>query len=264
MSQQRTSPGESRAAVGADAGGDVLQRELAELRRLSSLKDDLVSLILHDLRNPLAGLLGYLASLDETTRGSAFAGLREDVEGALEAGGKLQDMVSELLQIRLLEEGALSVSPVPVGLRELAASAVASLEGVARERTVRLALVADGRASASLDVKLVRRALENLIANALRYSPRGSTVSVSARLEAGDAVLEVADRGPGIPDGERQSIFGKYSSIEQDGASRGGFGLGLYQVKLAVDAHGGAVSVRDAADGGAIFEMRLPAQRVRP
>ncbi len=237
----------------------LCQRELAELRRLAAFKDDLVSLIVHDLRNPLAGMIGFLSSLEASTTGPAHEPLREDIEGALGSARKLEEVLGELLQIRLLEEGALTPLLARVALRPLLQSAANSLEGVSRERGVLVAIDAASEGDAQMDGKLVRRALENLIANAIRYSPRGATVTVMGRATQREVCFEIADDGPGIPDQFKETVFGKFTSVESErGEARRGFGLGLYQVKLVVDAHGGQVAVHDRATGGAVFEMRLP------
>ena len=235
------------------------QLEIAKLRRLAAFKDDLVSLIVHDLRNPLAGMLGFLSSLDATTQGAQHRDLREDIDGAMAGALKVEGVLSELLQIRLLEEGALKPRLGPHELRHLIQDAARSLEGVSRERGVTIEVTAAQGETGEVDGKLVSRALENLIANALRYSPRGASVGVAARLVSGELCFEVADAGPGIPDEFKQTIFGKFTSVEAErGQARHGFGLGLYQVKLVVDAHGGRILLRDRPGGGAVFEICLP------
>jgi signal transduction histidine kinase len=144
-------------------------------------------------------------------------------------------------------------------LRELARGAIRSLEGAARERSVRLLLDAQAEDEGHLDARLVGRALENLIANALKYSPAGAQVGVSVRQRLDGAVMEVSDAGRGIPDADKAAVFDKFHTLEAGrGEALRGFGLGLYQVKLAVDAHGGRARVRDRAGGGAIFELWFP------
>ncbi|MBI3726175.1 ATP-binding protein, partial [bacterium] len=112
---------------------------------------------------------------------------------------------------------------------------------------------------ALIDRKLARRALENLIANAVKYSPRGQPVDIEARVGERGIEIDVADRGPGIPDELKGTMFEKFGSVEVSrGEARRGYGLGLHLVKLAAEAHGGGVSVRDREGGGSIFRLVLP------
>jgi signal transduction histidine kinase len=111
-----------------------------------------------------------------------------------------------------------------------------------------------------LDGKLVRRAVENLLGNAMKYTPAGRDVSLVVRHLNGSVEIEVADRGPGIPASLRSSMFQKYGSVEaKKGGARKGFGLGLYMVKLVADGHEGAAEVLDRDGGGALFRVRLRA-----
>jgi signal transduction histidine kinase len=124
-------------------------------------------------------------------------------------------------------------------------------------------LIADLRVSA--DRKLVRRAVENLLSNALKYSPSGGVVMAGVHAIGGGVQIEVADRGVGIPDELKNTLFRKFGSVEEArGELRRGHGLGLYLVKLVADAHGGRAIVRDREGGGTTFGLLLPRDQPRP
>jgi len=106
----------------------------------------------------------------------------------------------------------------------------------------------------------VRRAVENLVANGLRYTRSGTGVDICLKRRNGDVEIDVADRGPGIADELKGELFRKYGSIEaRVGQARRGNGLGLYLVRLTTEAHGGSVSALDREGGGTIFRISLPA-----
>ncbi len=237
-----------------------IRRHVAELRRLQALKDDLVALIVHDVRNPLAGVEGYLQLiLRNLDRGPDLAALRDDVGKALEASRRLKEILEDVLRARLLEEGDLTMRRERCSLAEIAREAIETLRGAAAAGGVGVELVAEDEAPALVDRALVRRAIENLLANAIKHSRAGTAVSVAVREHGGDWALEVADRGPGIPDEIKPTLFGKFSSVEaKQGGARRGFGLGLYLVQLVARAHGGNVSADDRAGGGTVFRMTLP------
>ena len=232
-----------------------IREQLDALARLAALKDDLVSLLVHDLRNPLAGLFGWLHVIEA----DAPAGVREDVGAAIEAASRLKEATEDLLQIHAIEAGALALDRAPIELDHVVREAASAVSGAARNRGVTLEL-APTKCRAIADGALLRRALENLVANAIRYAPPGSTVECSARLAHGRCTIEVADRGPGVPDAQKPMLFTKFAAVEPSmRRTRRGFGLGLYLVDLVARAHGGSAVVRDRDGGGTVFAIELPA-----
>jgi two-component system OmpR family sensor kinase len=166
--------------------------------------------------------------------------------------------LEEALQVRLLEDGQLPIRRATVDLGRLLDEAVATLEAVARRKRIEVSTAIEGATTAFLDEKLVRRAIENLLANALKYTPAGKDVSVIVRRLADSVEVDVADRGPGIPADLKRHMFEKFGSVEaKKGGERKGVGLGLYMVKLVAEGHAGAAQVMDRDGGGAVFRVRL-------
>jgi two-component system sensor histidine kinase/response regulator len=234
----------------------LIRKQLQDLARLQTAKDDLVSLLVHDLRSPLSGVIAYLQLLQDEVTGRAASDVKMALQSADAALGRLE----EALQVRLLEEGSLLVRREPVTLPSMVSETVVPMEAMARRKGVLLARSVEGDTVARLDGKLVRRSMENLLTNALKYTPKGGDVSLAVRADESEVAIDVADRGPGIPDDLKGSLFEKFGSVEvKRGGARKGFGLGLYLVKLVAQGHGGAVSVVDRPGGGSIFRMRLAA-----
>jgi signal transduction histidine kinase len=145
------------------------------------------------------------------------------------------------------------------------AEAVTSQTGSARLREVRIAQTAGNpHRCIQADKKLVRRAVENLLSNALKYSPPGTEVTVTLT-EVDDGIeIDISDRGCGVPEAFKSELFKKFGSVEAArGSVRRGFGLGLHLVNLVATAHGGRALVRDREGGGAVFGIFLP-NRVLP
>ena len=233
----------------------LIRLQLKKLAELQQTKDDMVSLMVHDMRSPLAGIIAHLhLALEEIAEGPG----REDVRSALKGADSIRASLDEALQIRLLEEGQLPISRSRVDLETLVGHAAATLEPGARLKHIALSTRVAGDRFAAVDGKLVRRAVENLLANALKYTPGGKDVHVSVRHENGTVDIEVADRGPGIPLDLKATMFQKYGSVEaRRGGPRKGFGLGLYMVKLVADGHQGSAEILDREGGGAVFRLRL-------
>ena len=241
----------------------LIRKQVDELRRLQSLKDDVVSLLVHDLRNPLSGILSTIEIVLESSREAEQA---EELRGALRSAEALREALDETLHVRLMEEHALVARRAPADLAGVVSASVATVEPTARRRRVQLSWTVQGEALAMVDEKLLKRSLENLLSNALKYTAPGTQVDVRVQGEAGNVEIEVADRGPGIPDPLKGALFQRFGSVEaKRGNHRRGIGLGLYLVKLVAEAHQGGVSVHDREGGGAVFRMRLaPPQQVAP
>lgn len=232
---------------------------LAEAQQLHAIKDDFVALLVHDLRNPLAGLLAYLEMLGfESISQSA----RETLEGATAAARRLHDLTGELLQARLLEEGALTAQLAPADLSVVARAAAASVAGLAQGKGIVLDVVPPATPlTVACDAPLLQRALENLLTNALKHAPNGSRVTVRVSTERECATLEIEDEGAGISAEARPLLFSKYGTLAMRSTGRGrGHGLGLYFVGLVMQAHAGVVRVDDGASSGTRIVMSMPRQ----
>jgi signal transduction histidine kinase len=237
----------------------TIRSQLDDLRRLQALKDDLVSLIVHDLRNPLTGIEGYLHMLQRQAQEPEHSALAPGLEKVLRSTAKLRSILEGVLQVRLLEEGKLPLQLEEVDFGELAADAVATVEGAADGREVRFELVVEGKSRARVDQNLARRAVENLLSNALRHTSKGSSIEVLVREAPGGMQVVVGDRGPGVPDELKAELFEKFGSVEaRQGGRRTGFGLGLHLVKLVMEAHAGRVFVTDREGGGTRFGLFFP------
>jgi signal transduction histidine kinase len=233
----------------------VIRAQVDELRRLQSLHDEMVGLLVHDLRNPLAGVH---SNVELALESSTADGQREDLQHALRACEGMRAVLDETLQVRLLEEHSLIARRGRADLGALAAAAAETVQPLARRRGIDLRISVEGDASAELDERLVRRSVENLLSNAVKYSALGKPVSLRVVNRAGLVEIEVSDGGKGIPDALKRVLFQRFGSLEaRRGTEWRGIGLGLYLVKLVAEAHGGDVSVHDAPGGGALFRMRL-------
>jgi two-component system sensor histidine kinase/response regulator len=243
-----------------------IRAQLAEATRLQALKDDLVGLLVHDIRGPLASLESFLgfALKDPAAQGE----LESDLTDAGRAAQRIRTIVEEMLQIQKLEDGEFQLSVANTCVADVAHEVVRDLQGMSRAYGAPLRLRADPSVVIAADPQLVRRAMENLVGNAIKFSAPGQEVEVAIQYDPRGATIEVADRGPGVPDALKKRIFGKYATVEPTvGRARRGFGLGLYFVQLVAQAHGGDVQVHDRENGGSLFHISLPRHddgRLRP
>lgn len=235
----------------------TIRAQVQELRELSALKDDLVQMLVHDLRNPLSAVMSAFNLLQGSGVLTDVEDVR-DLETGMQASRRISALLEELLQVRLLEEGKLRPHRTPTRVDEVVRGAVETLRPAALERGVQLHY--DARAddeTLAVDGPLLQRAIENLLSNAVKYT-RGA-VDVRAAIENGSVRVTVADRGPGIPEPLRLQLFEKFGSLEASrGQQRRGIGLGLYMVRLVAAAHEGTVHVAEREGGGSLFHLDLP------
>lgn len=235
----------------------TIRTQLDELRRLQKLKDDLFTLIVHDIRNPLQGVEGFLQIAREGL--AAAPQVRDDIDRAYRSARRIRELVDSVLEVRMLEHGSMALKRETFLVAEIISEAVGSLEGAAGASGIPLHARVRGPFTIVADRRLARRAIENLIANAVKYTRRGTDVEITAEMRDGRVAIDVADRGPGVPEEFKQLIFEKFSTVEGSrGMERRGFGLGLHLVRLVAQTHGGSTSVRDREGGGAVFTIAFP------
>jgi K+-sensing histidine kinase KdpD len=239
--------------------GLELSHSFERLASLEKLRDDLVHMVVHDMRSPLAVLAGHL----ELLRASAIARLNEeeiqDLSAAERATGVLRRMANELLDVSRLEEGKLPLRREAHDLVALVVTVVNGVGALARKRAIELDLPAT--AAIPCDASLIQRVLENLLSNALKHTSNAENLHVSVAADAQRVRVEVADSGPGVPVEARQSIFEKFTTLERTAqTTQHSAGLGLAFCKLAVEAHGGAIGVEPRSPRGSIFWFELPFQ----
>ena len=219
--------------------------------------------ISHELRSPLARL-GVALGLARQRSGPEANGALDRIE---RESDNLNEMISQLLTLTRLESGTDSRKRTDVDLAELVREVAedADYEARGQNRTVRV--VSSDSCSINGVEELLRSAVENVVRNAVRYTPEGTAVEVALRKQNGNganyAVISVRDRGRGVPEEALEKIFRPFYRTEdaRDRQSGGGTGLGLAITERAVRMHGGSVHAANASDGGLSVEMRLPSPR---
>ena len=239
---------------------EVLQSENEALRQMEQRRQELSELVVHDLRNPLGNLFSALNMLELVLPEAVLEENRELLEIARLSHLRMQDLVDSLLDIAQIEAGR------PLGERE--PTNVASLMG---EVTQLNAFALDKREMTLAqnfpedlppvlaDPNQIRRVITNLIDNAIKYSPKGGPLTITAVRQGSMVEVSVVDAGPGVASEERERIFDRFAQAEAGGIRPRGFGLGLSYCKLAIEAHNGRIWVEPGPEGvGSRFVFTLP------
>ncbi|MBK7060370.1 MAG: DUF4118 domain-containing protein [Rubrivivax sp.] len=237
---------------------EVAQKSTVQIES-ERLRNSLLSAISHDLRTPLAGLVGLADTLVMTP--PALAPVQSEVVTSIRASAlRMNAMVNNLLDMARLEAGALPLRREWQPLEEVVGSALAACAPALRGRPVRVQL-ADGLPLLHLDAALFERVLVNLLENAAKYTPAGSAIVLSASASSSAVTVHVDDFGPGLPAGREAAVFDKFERGSKESATSG-VGLGLAIARAIVLAHQGAIRAenRQQANGveGARFTITLP------
>jgi two-component system, NtrC family, sensor histidine kinase KinB len=231
-------------------------RDIAERAGLDELRNDLTSMLFHDMRSPLGNVISSLQLLNDPP--PADETVRTLITISLRSARRLNNMIDSLLDLRRLEEDRAVIRHVKVSLAALSAEAVEEAQPVAEGKGIILKLnLPLNLPAVEADQDMIRRVISNLLDNAVKYTPAGGSIQLTASVEEGNVRFAIADSGPGIPTEERHRIFDKYSRIERVGAPKG-LGLGLAFCRLAVKAHGGRIWVDSPPEGGAVFQFTIP------
>lgn len=240
-----------------EAHARELERVNEELRRLQQMRDDLTRMIVHDMRTPLTNVLTGLQTIEFAEYDPELT--RELLPEAIHASEDLADMVNNLLDISKMEAGELRPTREKLSAAELVAKALGRVNHLAEKGGIELRTDLEDGLELYADPGLLRRVLVNLLDNAIKFTPAGGSVTVEGRREAGGVRMCVHDTGEGIPEDQLGRLFQKFVQVERkDRRKRPGTGLGLAFVKLAVEAHGGQVSVRSRLGEGSSFCFTIP------
>ncbi|GAB1538925.1 hybrid sensor histidine kinase/response regulator [Scytonema sp. NUACC21] len=233
-----------------------IKQQYDNLQALMKLREDMVNMIVHDLRNPLASIILSNDLLQSANLSPQQQQVKFERIGI--AVQQLQSLIDSLLLMAKLESGRMVLNSIEVDLCALCMSALADIEPLAASKN--LTIVCDlpkPGGFVNVDAAIFRRVIDNLLSNAIKFSPSNSQITLRAEyLEAGGAKVQVSDRGPGVSQELRQSIFEKYNigTLMQEVSQ---IGLGLAFCKMAIEAHHGTITVEDNHPRGTIFTVLI-------
>jgi two-component system sensor histidine kinase KdpD len=231
-----------------------------------TLRNALLSAISHDLRTPLATIVGASSSLVENSR-QLSSGAKEELSRTVyEEAQRMASLANNILDMARLDAGKVSLNLQWYPLEEIVGSVMVRLRRRLEKRAASVDLDPD-LPLLRLDAVLMEQVLVNLLENALKYTPPGTLIEITGRRSDDGKWVEVtvSDRGPGIPEGESEKLFEKFYRVPaQRERAQSGVGLGLAICRAIVQAHGGRIEARNRPDGGAVISFRLPIEEAPP
>lgn len=224
-----------------------------QIQSILALRAEMTNAIIHDLRNPITAILLATSSLQEMDLSPS---IRKKCDRIQSATIRLNNLVEDILILSKLEAGKLTLQPGLIQVPELLNLVIKDMQIIASAKSIELVHTCPDAMILWGDANLLRRAIENLVANAIKFSPPRSAVQVIAEQNAG-IIIRVSDQGVGIPSEKRQTIWERYESGDIS-ATVTSIGLGLSFCKLVVEAHQGRIEITDNSPSGSIFTVYLP------
>jgi signal transduction histidine kinase len=235
-----------------DQADHARRRTYDEIEQLSRLRGEFVSIVSHEFRTPLTGVLGFSEMMrDEDLTVPEMKEYAGDIN---KDARRLTNLINDMLDLDVMESGRLQMHLAPVDLNHIVADAAAQFRSSAAEHPIAL-LLAEGLPMLEGESDRLTQVVTNLLSNAIKYSPSGGAIEVQTRSEGRLVILTVRDRGIGIAAEQLEKIFDRYSRIEADIK---GMGLGLAIVSQIVQLHQGTVWATSEAGEGSVFHVRLP------
>ena len=237
-----------------------LAKQNDRLRDLDQMKDDLIALVSHELRTPLTSIVGYLELVTAPDAADLSDEQRRYLAIVERNAQRLIRVVSDLLLVAQVQAGHLSLLEEDVGLATVAEECVAAVRPTALTRQIELTLVTSGTTRVLGDRQRLAQVLDNLLSNALKFTPEGGSVAVRVTGGSDEVVVTVADTGIGVADSEQDQLFGRFfrTTAAMKSALQG-TGLGLSIARAIVEAHGGEIGVTSRVGEGSTFRVALPA-----
>jgi signal transduction histidine kinase len=242
------------------AMNEALAQANTQLQEVDRMKDVFLSMITHELRTPLTVISGIAEMLGEGIYGALSEGQARQIAQISEQSARLRQLVNDLLDLSKMEAGMMKLRREWLPPRVLVEAVVEQLQPLAQQAGVILVHnVGRDLPEVECDGRRIEQVLANLISNAIKFTPRGGQVSVSAQVEAEALCFCVADTGCGITPEAQRHIFDKFYQVHSHAQAQAkGTGLGLAIVKQLVELHGGQVRLTSAPGAGSRFWFRLP------
>ncbi|MGZ7041447.1 MAG: ATP-binding protein, partial [Thermoanaerobaculia bacterium] len=243
---------------GNQVGAVVMFRDVTERRAIDRLKSEFVSTVSHELRTPLTSIRGALGLLSSGVLGPIAEKGQRMLEIAVSNTDRLVRLINDILDLERMESGKVELTRSQIDANALMIQALEGVQSMGDEAGVRLVVVP---AAAALwgDGDRIIQTLTNLLGNAIKFSPRDTTVTLSGTASDTDFVFCVADQGRGVPSGKLETIFDRFSQVDaSDSRDKGGSGLGLAICMSIVAAHGGRIWAEENDPVGSRFQFTIP------
>lgn len=246
------------AREGDETGCVAVMHDVTRLRKLEEHRKEFVANVSHELKTPLTSIRGYAETLQSGAMTDPEAGARF-VEKILKNASQLQNLVDDILELSTIESGRTAIRKEEVSLEKLLDAFVRDQQQALQAKNITLTVEVEGVPPISADPKSLGQILRNLLDNAVKYTPDGGSVTVTAKRNPQDTTIDVQDTGIGIPERDQPRVFERFFRVDQSRSREiGGTGLGLAIVKHLVQASGWSIRLQSRVNSGTRFTVVIP------
>lgn len=241
------------------------EEDITRQKEVDRMKTEFVSITAHQLKTPMTGIRWNAELLEEKLINKEYKNILQLIKQIKQSNEWLLQLVNELLNITRIESGRITIEPIATDLNKLVLSNLTTHAIHAQKKSISLETQLDSSLEEiSIDESMFAEIFHNLTSNAIKYSPKNSTIIFRTKKESARVIFEVEDHGIGIPKGEEDRVFQKHfrcSNVVEEKID--GTGLGLYFIKLVVEAAGGEISFNSEANKGTIFTVAFPLEGMK-
>jgi signal transduction histidine kinase len=239
---------------------DTLEQNINSLTQVDQLRRELIANVSHDLRSPLTVIQGYIETMQMKHQTMTDAERQHYIAIIASTGKRLSKLVTDLFDLSKLESGQVSINPEPFALQDLLNHATTEFEGLAQKKNIRIQTnYADNLPLAFADVALIQRVIQNLVDNAIKYTPDNGTIDIKLQPKLKQLEVQISNSGDGISEADQVHIFNRYFKTNRQAKGGHGSGLGLAIVKKIIDVHQTNIWVSSAQGASTTFRFVLPA-----
>ena len=241
-----------------------LEETNRQLKELNAMKDEFLSIASHDLRSPLTTIIGFGKTMQTQGSDPLTDWQKRSLEIMTRSAQHLLTLVDDILNVAKMNSGKLALKKTVVSIRDVLKSSITAMTFNAQSKNIAIKCESDfEKLEMAVDRSKMFQLFNNLIGNAIKFSPGGETVSITEKLDGNVYRFEIKDNGPGIPKEQFDNIFEKFTQVGSDyAAQKEGAGLGLMICKKIVEAHGGSIGVDSEPGKGSTFHFTLPVETV--
>lgn len=258
VSGERAAEGRTAELHGISVDVTDLKHAEEEAQRATHVREELLAIVAHDLRNPLTSIRASAGLLERVAGRAGDAGVEKTVRIIARSAERMDHLISDLLDFELIQAERLTVERRPVDASDLIRETVEMFRPAATEKEIQLEGHGAGELVVLGDRERLLQILSNLVGNAVKFTPEGGSVTVRAERSGPDGLFEVSDTGPGIREEEQSRIWERFWQARRGKTARSGVGLGLSIAKGLVEAHGGRIWMERRSEGGARFHFTVP------
>jgi signal transduction histidine kinase len=241
-------------------GHMIVLRDITQEKQLEQMKDDLVSMIVHDLKNPLAGVIGFAEIVHAKAKKQGLEDFERFLSKILYQANTLHEMVNNILEVHKMEDGTMEIEKDVTNLEELVNNAIRQVEMSAKQKGITISKeLTTELPPVFVDRTKIIRLFANILSNGIKYTPEQGQIRIHTALQDDVILTEISDTGKGIPSQYLDTIFDRFAQIDRKKQGKAAsVGLGLYFCKLVVEAHGGKIWAESKEGKGSTFYFTIP------